>query len=171
MKRSIFVAALLAAAPSFAQWPEKPKTETTTNPPTTATPSPAPSPTPPRRRAAYSEDTGSGFGIGVRGAWAFAGGDITPAESLGSAEAGQLPLWIEAGWWFNTFRFFEETDAPRDLHVHVAQSHYHDIVPARELGLRTIWINRYGERREPRPSRELPDLSGVPGALDELVPA
>jgi len=68
-------------------------------------------------------------------------------------------------------RFFEETDAPRDLHVHVAQSHYHDIVPARELGLRTIWINRYGERREPRPSRELPDLSGVPGALDELVPA
>ena len=39
------------------------------------------------------------------------------------------------------------------------------------LGLRTIWINRYGERREPRPSRELPDLSGVPGALDELVPA
>jgi 2-haloacid dehalogenase len=68
-------------------------------------------------------------------------------------------------------RFFEETDAPRDLHVHVAQSHYHDMVPARELGLRTIWINRYGERREPRPSRELPDLSGVPGALDELVPA
>jgi len=68
-------------------------------------------------------------------------------------------------------RFFEETGAPRDLQVHVAQSHYHDIVPARELGLRTIWINRYGERREPRPSRELPDLSGVPGALDELVPA
>jgi 2-haloacid dehalogenase len=68
-------------------------------------------------------------------------------------------------------RFFEETDAPRDRHVHVAQSHFHDIVPANELGLRSIWINRYAERHEPRPSRELPDLSGLPDALDELVPA
>jgi len=68
-------------------------------------------------------------------------------------------------------RFFEETGASRNLHVHVAQSHYHDIVPAHDLGLRTIWINRYGERHEPRPSRELSDLSGLPDALDELVPA
>jgi 2-haloacid dehalogenase len=68
-------------------------------------------------------------------------------------------------------QFFEETRGPRELHVHVAQSHYHDIVPASELGLRTIWINRYGERREPRPSYELPDLLGLPTALDELVPA
>jgi 2-haloacid dehalogenase len=68
-------------------------------------------------------------------------------------------------------QFFEETRAPRDRHVHVAQSHYHDIVPARELGLRTIWINRYGERGEPPPSCELPDLSDLPPALDELVPA
>ena len=39
--------------------------------------------------------------------------------------------------------FFEETGAARDGHVHVAQSHYHDVVPAIELGLRSVWINRY----------------------------
>jgi 2-haloacid dehalogenase len=68
-------------------------------------------------------------------------------------------------------RFFEETGAPRETHVHVAQSHFHDVVPATELGLRTIWINRYGERREPPPTRELADLSALPEELDELVAA
>jgi 2-haloalkanoic acid dehalogenase type II len=66
-------------------------------------------------------------------------------------------------------QFLEETGAPRDAHVHVAQSHYHDIVPANELGLQSIWINRYGERHKPPPSRELGDLSLLPGTLDELV--
>jgi len=68
-------------------------------------------------------------------------------------------------------RFFEETDASREAHVHVAQSHFHDIVPANDLGLRTIWINRLSEHREPPPTRELPDLADLPTALDELVAA
>jgi 2-haloacid dehalogenase len=68
-------------------------------------------------------------------------------------------------------RFFEETTAPRETHVHVAQSHFHDIVPALELGLRSIWINRYGEQRDPPPARELDDLSRLPDTLDELVAA
>jgi 2-haloacid dehalogenase len=68
-------------------------------------------------------------------------------------------------------RFFEETGAATDHHVHVAQSHYHDVVPARALGLTTVWINRYGERAEPAPTRELRDLSALPETLDELVPA
>jgi 2-haloacid dehalogenase len=67
--------------------------------------------------------------------------------------------------------FFEETGAARERHVHVAQSYFHDIAPANELGLRSIWINRYGERHEPPPTRELDDLSSLPEALDELVPA
>jgi 2-haloacid dehalogenase len=67
-------------------------------------------------------------------------------------------------------RFFEETDAPRERHVHVAQSHFHDVVPATELGLRTVWINRLGERREPAPTRELRDLAPLADTLDELVP-
>ena len=68
-------------------------------------------------------------------------------------------------------RFFEVTTAERDKHVHVAQSHFHDVVPATELGLTTVWINRLGESGEPAPTRELPDLSALPGTLDALVPA
>jgi 2-haloacid dehalogenase len=67
--------------------------------------------------------------------------------------------------------FFEQTSAPRDGHVHVAQSHYHDIVPSKELGLRSVWINRYAEHRDPRADRELANLSSLPETLDELVPA
>ena len=66
-------------------------------------------------------------------------------------------------------RFFEQTDADRERCVHVAQSHFHDIVPATELGLRTIWINRLGERGEPPPTRELHDLTRLTETLDELV--
>ena len=68
-------------------------------------------------------------------------------------------------------RFFEVTTAERDKHVHVAQSHFHDVVPATELGLTTVWINWLGESGEPAPTRELPDLSALPGTLDALVPA
>jgi 2-haloacid dehalogenase len=68
-------------------------------------------------------------------------------------------------------RFFEETAAPREGHVHVAQSHFHDVVPATELGLSSIWINRYAERHELAPTRELRDLSRLPDTLDELVAA
>jgi 2-haloacid dehalogenase len=68
-------------------------------------------------------------------------------------------------------RFFEQTGAPRDGHVHVAASPFHDIAPANELGLRSVWINRLGELPEPRPTRELTDLSPLPETLDELVPA
>jgi 2-haloacid dehalogenase len=67
--------------------------------------------------------------------------------------------------------FYETHGADRDRHVHVAQSHHHDIAPAHELGLPSIWINRLGERAEPAPTRELRDLSGLADVLDELVPA
>ena len=67
--------------------------------------------------------------------------------------------------------FFERTGASRDGHVHVAGSLFHDVAPAGELGLRTVWINRLGERPLPEPTRELPDLASLPDTLDELVPA
>jgi 2-haloacid dehalogenase len=63
------------------------------------------------------------------------------------------------------------TGAGADTHVHVAQSLYHDIAPATELGLRCIWINRLGERDDGRPTRTLPDLTHLPDTLDALVPA
>ncbi len=68
-------------------------------------------------------------------------------------------------------RFVEQTQAAREGHVHVAASLFHDIAPANELGLRSIWINRLGELPEPRPTRELRDLDHLPETLDELAPA
>jgi 2-haloacid dehalogenase len=66
--------------------------------------------------------------------------------------------------------FQDATGADPARHVHVAQSHYHDIAPADALGIRTVWINRLDERGEPAPTRELPDLRGLADVLDELVP-
>jgi 2-haloacid dehalogenase len=67
--------------------------------------------------------------------------------------------------------FFSRTHAPRERHVHVAASLFHDIAPAGELGLRSVWINRTGEPATTRPTRELSDLFTLPETLDELVPA
>ena len=66
-------------------------------------------------------------------------------------------------------RFYEITSVDREHHVHVAQSHFHDVAPATELGVATVWINRLGERGEPTPTRELADLEPLPDTLDELV--
>jgi 2-haloacid dehalogenase len=82
------------------------------------------------------------------------------AEEIGSYKP-------EHGHWA---AFFERTGADRAGHVHVAASLFHDIAPANELGLRSVWINRLGERPEPRPTRELRDLAYLAGTLDELVP-
>ena len=67
--------------------------------------------------------------------------------------------------------FFQRTRAPREGHVHVAASQFHDIAPSNELGLRSVWINRLGEPVAAPPTRELPDLFELPETLDELVPA
>ena len=59
-------------------------------------------------------------------------------------------------------RFFEATTADRDRHVHVAASLFHDIAPARELGLRSVWINRLGERPSPCPTGSSRTSPGCP---------
>jgi 2-haloacid dehalogenase len=81
------------------------------------------------------------------------------AEDVGSYKP-------EHGHWE---RFLELTTADRDRHVHVAASLFHDIAPASELSLTSVWINRLGEASDRRPARELPDLTGLPDVLDELV--
>ncbi len=65
--------------------------------------------------------------------------------------------------------FYARTGADPVRHVHVAQSMFHDIVVANELGLPSVWINRLGERHDTAPTRELPDLVALPEVLDELV--
>ena len=42
----------------------------------------------------------------------------------------------------NFRRAIERAGVPRERILHVAQSKYHDIRPAREMGLRTAWVNR-----------------------------
>jgi 2-haloacid dehalogenase len=80
----------------------------------------------------------------------------------------------EIGFYKPGHRHWEEfsarTDADPERHVHVAASLFHDIAPARELGLASVWINRMGEQADPEPTRELTDLSGLPDTLDALVP-
>jgi FMN phosphatase YigB (HAD superfamily) len=51
----------------------------------------------------------------------------------------------------------------------VAASLFHDVAPANELDLPSIWINRLDETPGPQPARELPDLSRLADTLDELA--
>ena len=52
---------------------------------------------------------------------------------------------------------FETIDVPRERILHVAQSLFHDHVPAKQLGMTTVWIDRRqgkpGAGRHPRPTR------------------
>ena len=41
---------------------------------------------------------------------------------------------------------FERIDVPRERILHVAQSVFHDHVPAKQLGMTTVWINRRAGR-------------------------
>jgi 2-haloacid dehalogenase len=65
--------------------------------------------------------------------------------------------------------FFARTGADRRRHVHVAASLFHDIAPAAALQLRAVWINRLGESSPLARLRELPDLTNLPGTLEEIV--
>nr|MDP9263724.1 HAD-IA family hydrolase [Acidobacteriota bacterium] len=59
----------------------------------------------------------------------------------------------------------ERIALPPDQVLHCAQSVYHDIVPARALGLATVWVNRRGAKgggatkaAQGQPDLEVPDL-------------
>ncbi|MDX1395154.1 MAG: haloacid dehalogenase [Gemmatimonadota bacterium] len=58
-------------------------------------------------------------------------------------------------------RWSEEEDDGRWLHI--AQSLYHDIVPATRLGIPSVWVNRLGEKRPSgaSPLYEAPDLAAA----------
>ena len=69
----------------------------------------------------------------------------------------------------NFERALERIDLPADAIAHVAQSLFHDVVPARELGIATVWVNRGGARpgsgatpaAVARPDLEVPDLAAL----------
>jgi 2-haloacid dehalogenase len=67
----------------------------------------------------------------------------------------------------NNFKLaFDKISLPTDKILHVAQSIYHDIVPANSLGLSTVWVNRrvgkegFGATKaaEAKPDLEVPNL-------------
>jgi 2-haloalkanoic acid dehalogenase type II len=79
------------------------------------------------------------------------------ASEIGSYKPG-------LGHW----RAFEERTG-RLPDVHVAASLFHDIAPANELGLPSVWINRLGEKPGPRPTIELPTVTGLADSLEEAA--
>jgi 2-haloalkanoic acid dehalogenase type II len=79
------------------------------------------------------------------------------ASEIGSYKPG-------LGHW----RVFQERTG-RAPDVHVAASLFHDIAPANELGLPSVWINRLGETPGPRPTKEQPDLANLAAALEEVA--
>jgi 2-haloacid dehalogenase len=83
-------------------------------------------------------------------------------EAIVASEIGSYKPAL--GHW----RVFEER-VGRPPDVHVAASLHHDIGPANELGLPSIWINRLAETAGPKPTRELPDLTDLAVTLDELA--
>ena len=86
--------------------------------------------------------------------------DVIAASSIGSYKPAH-------GHW----RAFEQGHG-RLPDVHVAASLFHDIVPARELGLPSIWVNRLAEDAgSAPPTREIADLAPLPDVLDELLPS
>jgi 2-haloacid dehalogenase len=66
----------------------------------------------------------------------------------------------------NNFRLaLERIALPPEQVLHCGQSIYHDVVPARELGLATVWVNRRGTKgggatraAQGQPDLEVPDL-------------
>lgn len=79
------------------------------------------------------------------------------ASEIGSYKPG-------LGHW----RAFQERTG-RAPDAHVAASLFHDIGPANELGLPSVWINRLGERPGPQPTKEQPDLTNLAAALEEVA--
>jgi 2-haloacid dehalogenase len=81
--------------------------------------------------------------------------DVITAEQVGSYKPAH-----------RNFEVAIERVGPRERILHVAQSLFHDIAPARAVGLRTVWVNRRAGRpgsgatapSDARPDAEVPDL-------------
>jgi 2-haloacid dehalogenase len=66
--------------------------------------------------------------------------------------------------------FERETGVARDNWIHAACSWIHDIAPARELGLKRIWIDRDRTGHDPTAAtRVLPDLTNLPKTVREIA--
>jgi len=55
----------------------------------------------------------------------------------------------------------EKIGVPLDRILHVAQSIYHDIIPAKTMGLSAVWVNRRGQKEECDADLEVIDLESL----------
>ena len=80
------------------------------------------------------------------------------AEEVGSYKPN-------TGHWL---RFMKNTGARKEEFLHVAQSIYHDIIPAYEMGIASAWVNRYNEPmpQGPHPSFVSDSLAHLAESLD-----
>jgi 2-haloacid dehalogenase len=70
-------------------------------------------------------------------------------------------------------------DLPPERVLHVAESLFHDIAPARSLGLATVWVNRRQARAgaaatrmvNVRPDLEVPDLKTLADLVESSLPS
>ncbi|WP_216215649.1 HAD family hydrolase [Amycolatopsis aidingensis] len=71
------------------------------------------------------------------------------------------------------FTRFERTfGVRREQWVHVAQSYFHDIVPAHELDIPRVWINRLAEDNDPAiADAVLPGLAGLADTVGRVYAA
>jgi 2-haloacid dehalogenase len=69
------------------------------------------------------------------------------------------------------FLLFKSTfGASAGAWIHVAQSYYHDIRPANELGILRIWVNRQGEPDDPALADAMVrNLADLPDAVRQLA--
>ena len=68
------------------------------------------------------------------------------------------------------FALFQSTfGSSAGVWVHVAQSYFHDIKPAHELGIKRIWVNRQHEKSDPSiADAMIHGLVDLPGALAKI---
>lgn len=66
-------------------------------------------------------------------------------------------------------RFAESFGATRDSWVHIAQSYFHDMEPAKALDVSRVWINRNSDEHDPSiADAVLPDLDGLISTVESV---
>lgn len=91
--------------------------------------------------------------------------EVVTAEQVGSYKPNPQ----------NFQRLIERLDLPMEQILHVAQSLFHDIAPANDAGLTTVWVNRRHDRpgfgatppQSATPDLEVPDLATLADMVEE----
>jgi 2-haloacid dehalogenase len=66
-------------------------------------------------------------------------------------------------------RFQRESGVERPNWIHAACSWFHDIQPARRMGVKRVWVDRDKTGHDPAAAtRVVPDVSGLPKTVSEL---